>query len=141
LSLYLDTSLLVSLITAESDGPRIALWLQSQASEDLLVSDWVVTEFSAALSIKLRSGAIDAAQRGTALAEFSRICAESAAVLPVTRSQFRTAAGLADQHATGLRGGDALHLAIALDKRATLCTLDRRLNDAGFALGVATLLV
>ena len=141
MSLYLDTSLLVTLITAERDGPRVEQWLQAQASEQLLVSDWVVIEFSAALSRKLRAGQVDAARRQMALAEFSRICATSAAVLPVARSQFQTAARLADQYATGLRGGDALHLAIALENGATLCTLDRRLSDAGLALGVATTLV
>ncbi|MDE2464494.1 MAG: PIN domain-containing protein, partial [Alphaproteobacteria bacterium] len=48
----------------------------------------------------------------------------------------RTAARLADQHALGLRAGDALHLAICADHGATLCTLDRRLGEAGPALGV-----
>ncbi len=51
------------------------------------------------------------------------------------------ASQFADQFALGLRGGDALHLAIAADHGATLCTLDRRLNDAGLALGVKTLLL
>jgi len=36
--------------------------------------------------------------------------------------------------------GDALHLAIAGDKGATLCTLDRRLAEGGLALGVNTLM-
>jgi uncharacterized protein len=141
LSLYLDTSLLVSLITAERDGPRVDQWLRSQASGDLLVSDWVVTEFSAALSIKLRTEQPDLAARARALAEFTRICGESAVVLPVERRHFRTAARFSDEHAQGLRGGDALHLAIASEYGATLCTLDRRLSDAGPPLGVATLLV
>ena len=40
-----------------------------------------------------------------------------------------------------MRAGDALHLAICADHGATLCTLDRRLAEAGPALGVkATLL-
>jgi uncharacterized protein len=55
--------------------------------------------------------------------------------------QFRTAARFADQHALGLRAGDALHLAICADHGATLCTLDRRLSEAGPALGVKTILL
>jgi predicted nucleic acid-binding protein len=40
-----------------------------------------------------------------------------------------------------LRAGDALHLAICVDHGATLCTLDRRLSDAGSVLGVKTMLL
>ena len=39
------------------------------------------------------------------------------------------------------RAADALHLAICADHGATLCTLDRRLADAGPALGVKTTLL
>jgi len=39
------------------------------------------------------------------------------------------------------RAGDALHLAICADHGATLCTLDRRLGEAGPALGVKTTLL
>jgi predicted nucleic acid-binding protein len=55
--------------------------------------------------------------------------------------QFRTAARFADQHALGLRAGDALHLAICADHGATLCTRGRRLSEAGPALGVKTMLL
>jgi uncharacterized protein len=40
-----------------------------------------------------------------------------------------------------LRAGDTLHFAICADHGATLCTLDRRLSDAGSALGVKTMLL
>ena len=52
-------------------------------------------------------------------------------ILLVSGLQFRTAARFADQHMLGLRAGDALHLAICADHGATLCTLDRRLSEAG----------
>jgi uncharacterized protein len=38
----------------------------------------------------------------------------------------------------GLRGGDALHLAIAAESGAALYTLDRRMVEAGLPLGVTT---
>jgi hypothetical protein len=59
----------------------------------------------------------------------------------VSRAQFRTAARFADQHALGLRAGDALHLAICADRGATLCTLDQRLSEAGSALGAKAMLL
>src|SRR6185437_13189114 len=140
LSLYLDTSLLISALTHEVDSRRVLDWLDAQSSE-FFVSDWVVAEFSAALSIKQRMRQIDMTQRAAAQASFARICADSATVLEVARENFRTAARLAADCARGLRAGDALHLAICADHGATLCTLDRRLGEAGEALGVMMLLV
>jgi len=74
------------------------------------------------------------------LAAFTTLTTEALIVWSVSRHHFRTAAAFADQYALGLRAGDALHLAIAAEHGATLCTLDRRLADAGGALGVKTLL-
>lgn len=116
-------------------------WLGAQSPDNLVISDWVATEFSSALSIKLRTGQIDTTNRMEALALLTRLAADSLTVLPVTRSQFRTGARFADQHALGLRAGDSLHLAVCADHGATLCTLDRRLADAGPALGVKTMLL
>ena len=139
--LYLDTSLLVAALTNEAETGRIQSWLGQQTEDDLAISDWVVTEFSSALSIKLRAGRIEPAHRAESLAVFTRLTAETFAVMPVPRLQFRTAARLANQHTLGLRAGDALHLAICADHGATLCTLDRRLDDAGSALGIKTMLL
>jgi|SRR5271166_1066130 len=139
--LYLDTSLLVAALTNEVESRRMQEWLGEQDSHRLAISDWVATEFSSALSIKLRTGQIEAGHRADALAMLTRLTADSIAILPVSRLQFRTAARFADQYALGLRAGDALHLAICADHGATLCTLDRRLGDAGSALGVKTALL
>ena len=139
--LYIDTSLLVAGLTNEAETERIQGWLGQQAEGDLAISDWVATEFSSALSIKLRAGHIEHAHRADALAMFARLCADNFLVVPVSRLQFRTAARLADQHQLSLRAGDALHLAVCADHGATLCTLDRRLSDAGPALGIKTMLL
>jgi predicted nucleic acid-binding protein len=128
-------------LAKEARTPQIAYWLESQNGQVLAVSDWVIAEFSSALSIKRRTGQIDDSDRADALTEFKRLVDVSFSVFPVERAQFRMASQFADQFALGLRGGDALHLAIAADHGATLCTLDRRLNDAGLALGVKTLLL
>ena len=116
-------------------------WLGRQDVDELAISDWVATEFSSALSIKLRTGQIRAAHRADALALFARLGTDSLTIVAVSRLQFRAAARFADQYELGLRAGDALHLAICADRGATLCTLDRRLSDAGAALGVKTMLL
>jgi uncharacterized protein len=138
--LYLDTSLLVAALTKETETRRMQGWLGEQDPDELGISDWVVAEFSAALSIKLRTGAIEAADRAGALTIFTRICNENLVVMPLSRPQFRLAVRFADQYALGLRAGDALHLAICADQGATLCTLDRRLGKAATRLGIKTAL-
>jgi predicted nucleic acid-binding protein len=139
--LYLDTSLLVAALTNEAETERMQRWLGRQQPDDLAISDWVKTEFSSALSIKLRAGHIGVAHRADVLATFTRLNTESFTVVPVSRLQFRTAARFVEQHMLGLRAGDALHLAICADHGATLCTLDRRLSEASAALGVKTMLL
>src|SRR6516165_4587943 len=101
--LYLDTSLLVAALTNEAETRQMQGWLGEQTPNDLVISDWVAAEFSAALSIKLRTGAIEAAHRAETLTMFARLCNDNFTVLPVSRLQFRTAARFADQYTLGLR--------------------------------------
>jgi predicted nucleic acid-binding protein len=108
---------------------------------EFAISEWVTTEFFSAMSIKMRTGQIQAAHRADALAMFAKLVADSFVVLSVTSEQFRMAARFTSHHALALRACDALHLAICSEHGATLCTLDRRQSEAAAALGVKAMLV
>ena len=100
-----------------------------------------MTEFSAALSVKVRTGDIDSHFRSATLARFNRLTFTALEIVPVAREHFRTAARFADHYALGLRAGDALHLAVAADRNATLVTLDRRLVAAASGLSFSAALI
>jgi uncharacterized protein len=66
-----------------------------------------------------------AMQRASAWQAFERLCASDLQLLPVESSTFHRAVVLTLDAATGLRAGDALHLAGALDAKVkTMATLD-----------------
>ena len=138
---YLDTSVLVAWFFNEPNSVRARAWLKDNQASQLAISDWVTTEFSSALSVKLRNRQIDVSQRLRVLAGLSTLSSTSFIICPVTRSEFTRAAFFADQHLSGLRAGDALHLAIASVNDATLVTLDRRLMEGGAQLGAAVVMV
>ncbi len=137
--LYLDTSVLVSAMTSETASPRIQHWLKNQEAGSLQISYWTTTEFSSALSLKIRTSQINLAQRAEALSAFADLKRRSLDIVRVARRHFDLAARLADDASLGLRASDALHLAISMDLNSTLCTLDQKLANAASAAGVKSL--
>ena len=137
--IYFDTSLLVAALASEAATSRAQEAINEATT--IAVSEWSLTEFAAAFSIKLRMRTVSETDRATARRRLQRYIAQNFELLPVNGSHFRQATAFADDHQSNLRAGDALHLAIAAEIGATVWTLDQRMAAAGPLVGVATRLV
>ncbi len=122
--LYVDTSVLVALCTVEPKTADVLKWYAA-CTDELASATWCVTEFASALGIKQRTGQLTKAQAQAAWIQFERICANDLQLLPVEATTFHKAAMLTMDAAAGLRAGDALHLACAIEAKAQgIVTLD-----------------
>ena len=122
--IYVDTSAIVALLTVEPRTQGVTAWYAGLHATPTC-SDWLLTEFSSALSIKLRTGHISAANAKRVRKEFELLTEGGLRIVPVSRSAFRRAAEMISLHDHGLRAGDSLHLAVALELGAShMATLD-----------------
>jgi predicted nucleic acid-binding protein len=122
--LYVDTSVLVALCTHEARTMDVVRWYE-RCTDELTSAAWCVTEFASALGLKQRTGQLNEEQAQAAWMQFERVCANDLQLLPVETMTFHKAAVLTMKSATGLRAGDALHLACALEAKAkAMVTLD-----------------
>ena len=122
--LYVDTSVLVALCTNEAKTAAVTKWY-ANCTDELASAAWCVTEFASALGIKQRTGQLTKIQAQAAWVQFERMCANDLQLLPVEATTFHKAAMLTMDAAAGLRGGDALHLACAIEANVQgIVTLD-----------------
>lgn len=122
--LYVDTSVLVALCTKEGKTAGVVKWY-ANCTQELASAAWCVTEFASAMGLKQRTGQLTEEQAQTAWMQFERMCANDLQLLPVEVMTFHRAAMLTMDAAAGLRAGDALHLACAMEAKAQgMVTLD-----------------
>jgi uncharacterized protein len=122
--LYVDTSVLVALCVPEPKSASVSAWYAACA-ERLSSAIWCVTEFANALAIKERTRQLTKVEARTCFATFERLCERDLELLPVEPKHFLEAATLTQLAASGLRAGDALHLAVALGAQCkAIATLD-----------------
>lgn len=134
--IYLDTSAAVPLFVPEPASAAVDAWLDACA-DPLVSSDWIVTEFASALSLKVRRREIDARQAAAAWGEFRDFRQSGLRLLPVSRKAFELAADLVREKGSGLRAGDSLHLAMALEAGASgIATADDTLDRNAKAKGM-----
>ena len=136
---YLDTSVAVALFMPEAKTASIKDWYAT-ATDPIISADWIVTEFASALSIRQRRGDIAAPGARAVWREFESFRGVGLRLAPVTRDAFENAARMTRDSASGLRAGDALHLAVALELGASsLATADAVLDANARRHGLATI--
>jgi predicted nucleic acid-binding protein len=122
--IYVDTSVIVPLLTVEPKTQGVTAWYAG-LRDTPTSSDWLLTEFSSAISIKLRTGQINEATAKRVRKEFELLVNGGLRIVPVSRDAFTQAAVMVRRHDSGLRSGDSLHLAVALELGAShMATLD-----------------
>jgi predicted nucleic acid-binding protein len=133
--LYIDTCVLLALLTPEGHSAAAATFL-AQARAPLAISGWSITELHSALGLKVRTKALSPSQAEAVLQGFERNLAPGLLVLTLEPQDFRNANACLRGWTTTLRAADALHLAIASGRGATLCSLDAPFVAAAQQLGL-----
>ncbi len=134
---YFDTSFLAPLILPEAASESVAAFLETLPKDELAVSHWTRVEFSSLLARQMRMGQLSEDSARAADSRFEAMIDGSFSVLLPGKADFDVAKAYLGRFETGLRAGDALHLAIAANRGAeALYSLDRKLIEAGRQLGV-----
>ncbi|MSP82968.1 MAG: PIN domain-containing protein [Alphaproteobacteria bacterium] len=135
--IYLDTSFVTPLVLQEPTSVAIEKFVGGLPAGDLAISHWTRVEFTSLLAREVRVGGLDVQSALEADALFETITAETFRLLLPTANDFDRAKQYLRSHKTGLKAGDALHLAIAANNEAVATyTLDKALIAAGKALGL-----
>lgn len=136
---YVDTSVLVAFLVSEARSAAVDAWYMKETRE-LVSATWCIPEFASALSLKQRTGALQPEAASLAWAGLHRLLAVDLRLLDVAPDRFHRAAELARDAASGLRAGDALHLACAEAGGAThIATLDDVLARNTHRVGIQPL--
>lgn len=133
--LYIDTCVLLAVLMPEAHSTTAVAFLE-QASAPLAISSWSITEIHSALGLKARTKALSPSQAEAVLKGFERSLAPGLLELELEPQDFRNANACLRGWRSSLRAGDALHLAIASGRGATLCSLDVAFVAAAQQLGL-----
>jgi uncharacterized protein len=135
---YFDTSFLVPLLISEPKTPKVEQFFESlHEGETLLFSRWGQLEFASVAARLFRMDEMSAKDAQTVIGEFNRLLTQSFRLHTAAADDFRKAREFIGDFQTRLRGGDALHLAMAANLGvATIHTLDNGMLEAGNHLGL-----
>jgi hypothetical protein len=123
--LYLDTNIVVALCAREQDSDRVEAAL-ALIEEPFATSEWTRVEFTSAIGIKVRNRELTEPLARRALAAYYQAFEPGIKVVTPSRDDYILAADYLQDLKSGLRSGDALHLAVAVNHKVSrLLTLDK----------------
>jgi predicted nucleic acid-binding protein len=135
--LYFDTSFLAPLIREEPASTAVERFIARLPVGTLALSYWTRVEISSLLARDVRMGGMEGQAAREADALFDAVVKETFVTLLPDAADFNLAREYLGNHDTGLRSGDALHLAIARNNRAeAIYSLDNTMVKAGKILGL-----
>lgn len=138
--LYFDTSILVPLVVPEATTGAVASLVGQNSDAQFTTSHWAKVEFASMVAREVRMGKIGANGGSRVKSEFESLLELSFVVLLPNAEDFSLATHFLMRFETGLRAGDALHLAIASNQRAeAIYSLDNTMIEAGVKLGLPTI--
>ena len=140
MNVYLDASVLLPIIIAETGSPAVDRFIRS-VSSGLLVSEFAIAEVSSALSRLTRTRTLALEEARAKLADFDVWRATQAKLVDIEGADVRLAGVLVRRFELKLGAPDALHLAICRRLDAPLVTLDRKLAEAAANLDIAATLL
>jgi uncharacterized protein len=132
---YVDTSVLMAFLLPES-GSELAERLMTSPGALLAFSSWTELELLSALGIQIRRKLITRRGAQKAVDAFADLVAPTLVRLAVDDNDHRMAAHMLNGWQTGLRAGDALHLALVRQHQAELWTFDRTMSKAASHFGL-----
>jgi uncharacterized protein len=138
-TVYVDVCVWIALLSNEPGSVWLQNWLEDESGV-LVTSRWSLVEISSALAIKVRRGELTPAQSNDLCQRFDVLAREELQLLPLAAKDYDHAAALCRDTVSGLRAGDALHLAVALRSGAQhLLTLDKVMALNAEKLGLTVL--
>ena len=130
--IYLDTSFIVPLAISEDSSDEVEALAVKVRPGELATSHWTQIEIASLMARKVRMGELSPAQANAVHGELRKILHESFSIILPTATDFDTAKDYLQTPKTGLRAGDAFHLAIAVNHGARkIWSLDQGFIKAG----------
>ena len=139
---YVDTCLLLLLFLQDEGYPAAERWLACATDQSLWISHWGLLEFAGVVATRLRRGDLIPRRCDQIHAELELFRRERLALLEPRGEDVLKTCQLVQSHpVSGLRSGDALHLALASRHALPLVSADQRLVRAAQRMGIAAELV
>lgn len=135
MSLYLDTSVLVSLFRSDAHTDAAAN-IVAEAGTETIVSDFARAEFAAVMGRLVRVGDLTSDAARVAFQNFDTWTASVPQRANILASDMAECEFLLRRLDLGLRAPDALHLAIVMRLSAELLTFDHHMAMAARVVGV-----